>query len=508
MRLLPETNKTPVGESPANTHLKGRCDMKRRRLTVVSVAVAALMFLLSGPAFCGERENLLGELRTLVDEESEAFLVTEIQRVQPFYNIRWLARFQKMQESVGGGFCGCLPDQLINADDIPLPVDGVGVLQTAVFLARQRKTNQEALEILGFPIEFPPIPLPDVPLSGTYPNMTVHIDLSVPRAFLDALSDGALTMGEARGIAQLPANRELLRFICRQREGAEPWVTEQTLAYFIWKAGSSDPLDHLWRWVNPMNDFGYADLAANAAQYRSLIEDLQTRRQDLSDAVLARIAPFLPPGAEIDESLAFTPGCLTGEWATPTMSGENVMHIKGGWDGLIRRISAEVYRRQLLKQHCGPNGDTNQTIDDLISVRLDDERFEKFHELIAYTILEGAVDYVSSPSVPIDQTKSFIDGADLIDDFVVEVIRKSHVESAVTIFERGRGPGGRLCALGRHMARVIAQRDGSQAVTDLLEQGCVTFFQRALEIESDNGGGLFNEELMIAVGDLSARLVR
>ena len=488
MSLLPETKSTPAGESPANTHPKWRCAMNRHGF-VVSVALVALMFLLSGPGFCGERESLLGELRTLVDEESEAFLLTEIQRVQPFYKIRALARFQEMQDGVGGGFCGCLPGQLMKADEIPLPVDDIGVLQAAVFLARQRKANQEAIELLGFPVAFPSGPLPNVPLREVYPNMAVHVDVSVPSAFLEALDDGEITMGEAREIAQLPANRELLRFVCGQREGTEPWVTEQTLTYFIWKVGSADPLDRLWRWVNPMNDFGYADLAANAGQYRSSIEDLQARGQDVSDAVLARIASFLPPDAEIDESFAFVPGVLTEDWATPAMSGANVAYIKGGWEELVRRISAGVFRRQLLNQLPGRDGDNPHGMNDLISAGLDDERFQGFYELIAYAVLEGTVDYVSNPSASIDQTTTFIAGAELIDDFVVEVIKKSQVESAVTIFERGRGPGGSLSALGRHMARVVAERDGSEAVTVLLEQGIVTFFQRALEIESDNGSG-------------------
>jgi len=507
MSLLSRDQITHAGESPANAHLKGRCDMNRHRL-IVSVAVAALIFVLSGPAFCADRGSLRGELRSLVDEESEEFLLTEIQRVQPFYKIRGLARFQMMQDSVGGGFCGCLPSQLMNADEIPLPVDDIGVLETAVYLARQREANQEALELLGYPIAFPSIPLPDIQSPGTFPYMTAQLDVSVPSAFLDALSDGTITMGEAREIAQLPANRELLKFISGRCEASETWVTEQTLTYFIWKAGSSDPLDRLWRWVNPMNDFGYADVAANPAQYRSMIADVQVRRQDILDAVLSRVAPFLPPGAEIDEKFALTPCGLTGEWATPTMSGENVMHLKGGWDELVRRISAAIFRRQLLRQHVGPNGDTPQTIDDLVSTRLDDERFDVFHELIAYMVVEGTVEYVSNPSAPIDQTASFIAGAELVNDFVVEVIRKSRVESAVTIFGRGRGPGGRLCALGRHMARVVAEWDGSQAVTDLLEQGFVPFFERAVEIELDNGGELYDEDVLIAVRDLSSRLGR
>ena len=111
MRLKPRKilRRQVVGKRP----MKGRCEMKRHGL-IVSTALAALLVVLVSPALCGERE-LLGELRTLVDEQDETFLLGEIRRIQPFYSIRRLARFQKNQDLVGGGFCGCLPGQLMNA---------------------------------------------------------------------------------------------------------------------------------------------------------------------------------------------------------------------------------------------------------------------------------------------------------------------------------------------------------------------------------------------------------
>ena len=159
MRLKPRKilRRQVVGKRP----MKGRCEMKRHGL-IVSTALAALLVVLVSPALCGERE-LLGELRTLVDEQDETFLLGEIRRIQPFYSIRRLARFQKNQDLVGGGFCGCLPGQLMNAGEIPLPVDDIGVLQAAVFLAEQRKLNQDALSLLGCPMAPPPMRLEKVP---------------------------------------------------------------------------------------------------------------------------------------------------------------------------------------------------------------------------------------------------------------------------------------------------------------------------------------------------------
>ncbi len=396
----------------------------------------------------------------------------------------------------------------MNVNEIPLPADDVGVLQTAVFLAEQKKSTLDALSRLGLAIAADPMQLMDAPMAEIPTNMKVHVDCSVPAAFLAALDDGEVTMDEAREIAHMPANRELLRFIREHFNDAEPQLNQQTLRFLIWKAGSTDPLDRLWSWLNPMNDFGYADLAANTTQYRQLIDDLEARQQDVADTALARVAPFFPPGTQIDETFVFTPSCLISDWATPALSGANVFHIKGGLEGSVRRISAGLYLRQLLKGLSGPNGDSPQTVDDVVRAGLSDERYELFHELIASTVLQGAASYVGNPVAPIDEMAGIIEGANLIDDFVAVVIGESHMESARTILEKGRAPGGPLCALGRHMARGVAERDGSQAVTALLDQGVINFFQRAVEIELDDGGRLFDDEVVSAVRDLSARLDR
>ncbi len=402
-----------------------------------------------------------------------------------------------------GGFCGCLADQLMNADEIPLPVDKAGALETALYLARQRQVNLDALADLGFPLASPPSPFDGIPSTDRPPSMTVSIDTFVPTAFLDALSDGEVTMAEARVIAQMPANREMLRFICDRCDGAEPRVSEQTLGYLIWKAGSREPLDRLWRWVNPMNDFGYAGLADHPTNYRELIEDLQYHHQELADAALARVAPFLPHGAEMNLHFAFTPGCLTGDWATPAMSGSDVLRIKAGWEEVVKKVSAGVYRQYLAEQSGGHEGIDRRALVDVAD--LADERLVIFFDMVVSTVVEGTIEHVSDPSQSVN-TPTLMEGVNLVNDLVLQLREESPVESTRALLEQGRGFGGPLCEVGRHLARVVAERDGPLAVTELLDRGCLDLFQRGLEIESESAEGLFDQELIFMANELSNRL--
>jgi len=60
-----------------------------------------------------------------------------------------------------------------------------------------------------------------------------------------------------------------------------------------------------------------------------------------------------------------------------------------------------------------------------------------------------------------------------------------------------------LCALGRHMARIITAYDGPQAITELVRQGPAEFILRAAEIESVRGRDLLTEETVSAIREIA-----
>ena len=123
-------------------------------------------------------------------------------------------------------------------------------------------------------------------------------------------------------------------------------------------------------------------------------------------------------------------------------------------------------------------------------------------------MLEGSVDFVSNPSPSTEEAAAVRAGADLVETLVSEMITASDAGPAFGLFERGREDQGNMIALGRHLARQVVHRDGPQALASLLEEGCLAFLQRALEIESEGGRGLFEDDLTSAIDELSAKLHR
>jgi hypothetical protein len=438
-----------------------------------------------------------------VDPEDEAFLLGEIRLIQPAAKIRSLADFQRGQEVMGGGFCGLLPSQLTDVCALPLPIDKRGELEAAVAIARQRRVNEEALMDLGSPIVFSHGKLPKT-FQRPPGNMHLTIDWTAPVAFLDALHDGPIIADENLQIAQLPANLELIRY-CRScdRLSSRP-LAENDLAFFIARAGSTSPLDRLWCWLNPMNHFGYADLVVNAEQYRQMLDELEFHSDEIAGAVLARVAPFLPPDAQIDETVALRICCpLYSDWATPRMASVNVTHLKLGWEHMTRALSAAVICCLQLQLCSTSAGSKPVTLDDLVFDGATDPRYWQVNQLISTAVFEGSAEYVAEPGFRPGERADVERGVELIEHSVSMAVEGSANAPLDRSVLRHLAAWGPLCALGRHMAQVITESDGPQVMFELVQQGPAAFVERAVEIESERGRDLLSRETMTAVRTLA-----
>ncbi|MEE4270382.1 MAG: hypothetical protein V2I67_01825 [Thermoanaerobaculales bacterium] len=470
-----------------------------------AAVVFALMVMVSltGAFSLAQSGSSQRDLRAMVGSEDEAMLLDEIQRVQPYYSIRQLARFQNMQDRMGGGFGGCIADQLVLADEIPLPVDRAGAIETAMYLARQREDNLRTLEEVGFQLSFvsmeAPIAAGGVPGAGE----DVTIDVSVPEAFLEALEDGKVTMGEARVITGLQPNREVLGVICAKCLGTETKVNEQTLAYLVWKAGSTEPLDRLWRWINPMNDFGYADLATHAPEYAVAIEEVKRHQRQLADEASSRIEPFLVLGSRVSGTVAFAPSCLIGDWVSSEMSAANLPHLREGWVGAVRSVAAGLFRRHLLQQWSEGGRQAAYwpaKVDDVVT---GDDYLADLYSLAAFAVLEGSVDHICNGHSMPPEREEAVDGA-----LVFSMIAQDPNARPRPLPLFGINARRDLRRFGRYLVWSIEERDGREGLAELLQQGPVSVVLRATDLESGGEPRLFDDRLNVALEDLALSLAK
>ncbi len=477
--------------------------MKRIRCGWVVMIVATLTCLTLASPATGQ-EDLRGELRGLVGQEDEAFLLSQIEQIGVSTVLRQLAGFQQSENTVRGDICNRLPNQFTEGSSLSEPTGEVEELEAAVALARHRYMNQRKLKDLGFPVEFssdpPPRPTPWPPT-----NIRLTIDWRVPEAFLAALENNVVSKEEIAKIVGLPANRELLRYSSSREEMSGHPVTEDDLAFFVSHAGSPDPLNRLWCWLNPMNLFGYADLVVNAYQYRSALDELKLYEEEIIDAVLTRIAPFVPLEIEIQVAVALSVCCPMSGWTTSRMVGVNVEHLKGGWEHMVRTLSAAVFHRLQEQQCLLEGGPEPLTVDDLANSGSAGPRSQILECAINMTVFEGTADYVADLGASDEEDRAVELGAALLHRYATGDAASISILPIDTFALEEKDIQCSLCALGRHMARVITAYDGPQAITELVQRGPATFIIRAAEIESVRGRDLLSEEAVSAIRELAGQ---
>ena len=446
------------------------------------------------------------ELRRLVTPAEERFLMEELARIDPPTRITRLTSLAAVQRRLGGGFHGALPEPLDGPEAIPIPVDHAARLRAALFLARQREAAREALRALRvpYPLTFSGDEPPDLDRRDPPGRIRLTLDLSVPVRFLAALRDGQVTRDEAVKIAALPANREMLRHRRALDYLPGPKPDRSELAELIRRAGSDEPLDRLWAWLNPCNDLGYADLASDPEQWTEFVVRLARLRHPLEAEVARRVAAYAPENARLDATFALTVGCLIRGWSTGEMAGLDLEQVKDDWGLLLGTMTEETYHRLELVLCPTSTGGHAAEFEGLASASTGDPRLDHLYEVLAYTVLEGAANLARGPRPGITGAGQAAAGRGLLDEITATLLDDGDLVRGEALLGRGLRGNGPLYAEGFALADAIAAARGPHAVGEALRKGPVAF---VLEAASTPGGeALLTPRTLTAVGRLQRAL--
>jgi hypothetical protein len=273
-------------------------------------------------------------------------------------------------------------------------------------------------------------------------------------------------------------------------------------------AGSADPLDRLWCWINPQNAFGYADLVQNVSDYSHFLSELEDHREHLVTAVLMKIEDYSPVDLRLEARFAFTVGWAIRGWATPKMAGLNVEQVKDNWDLLFGTLVEETYHRLQLQFCPTTPGKPAREFSDLVTVETGDPRYDRLYEIITYTVLEGSANLVRGRFAATDLADKAPAGAELMARFVDQVVEQGDLESADALISEGLQGNGPLYGLGWRLASLIAEQDGKRAVGEYQKLGPVHFFLRGATLADENGQPLLTPDVMAAVDTLEKHLAR
>ena len=445
------------------------------------------------------------QLDELVTRSEREQVLSLLAAVDPPESVHQLAGYDEWQHEMGGGLHGLMPDQSAELSGLPVPVDEPSTLQAAIVLAELRGENLRKLEEFDVAIDFTGQGF-ETPETLTSPEgIRVTLDASAVRGFVAALADGRVDQDEARILASLPSNTEMIQHRHDLGYVPEPLVTAEGLAEMLVRAGSGRAIDGLWSWINPFHFFGYADLVNQTARYDRMMATIDDNSRAISGTIADRIAPYVPDGMQVDETFALTVGCLIRGWATFEMSGLNIEQVKDRWPRLLRTMTEEVYHRVQLKMVPTESGEPARDFDDL-AMEFDDPGLSKFYQALLYTVLEGSANLVAGPYPGVADEQRARDGLELLERFVDEVVGQDQTENADALINQGLKNNGPMYALGYQMSVIVERHDGAVAIGTLLQRGPVAFAQRAIELAAKDGVELVGAGTRASVARLADEL--
>ena len=423
------------------------------------------------------------ELRAQLPAEDLEFLLTEVVRIDPPERIDRLSDLEREQAERGAGFHGMLPDQITGP--LPHPKDADGILRAATALTEIRKRNLEAIET-AFSGDYP-LAFSGQDLSHTHvaapEGWTLDFDLSSFRSLLSYLEAGQADPSLARAIAEMPAFTEMMRHRRELGYVPEPLIDGEGLAWCIEHAASPNPVDRIWRWLNPHNLFDLGDVAAHVASYRSLLDTLEGASNRLTDPILARIAAFTPAGTVFDDRLSFAVGWAIRGWATEATGGINLEHFKDGFLRMLDTLIHETFHRlqtRICRADPSIDGDGFERI---TSVTLDDPALAKLYTVLAYLMLEGSATYVGSRNPDPEWANQGDAALDLLHR-AVRALREDDLEAIDGILNEGLKSNGPFYGFGAWLSQGIVHANGPRSLGAALVAGAVDFLQSGAHVHS------------------------
>ena len=248
-------------------------------------------------------------LKDLISIEDARFLLRQLSNLDNPEEVKELFVLQKLQNDWGGSFYGAIPEQITEEDTIPVPTDFENLVRAALCLAEIHYRNYEAISNTGWrALQFRNETFPRSEVQSRSRSVRLDLDISGIQKLLELFTKDSVTVDEAMKVVNHPSFTEMIKHRRSLGYIPKPWITKKRLGKFIQRAVSHEPLDMIWKWLNPWNLFGLADISMNLEKYQGLLDTISFYKDDMVNQVLRRISMFAPKDVVFRDRCSFAVG--------------------------------------------------------------------------------------------------------------------------------------------------------------------------------------------------------
>jgi len=430
----------------------------------------------------------LKEIKSIISKDDANFLCNQITKLEKPEDIKKLSNFQNEQVTLSAWVPGFLPDQFITENHLPIPNNVHKIILLLWELTKQREKNINAIKKFeAYPLKFSHQKY-EQKRKITYPdNWKFKFDLSAVKETLNFIKKSTSSFQEAMSIAKLRSNQEMLEHRKNLDYLPDPKTTTENLANLLLKAQSKLPLDLMWKWLNPMNYFDFADLFTYIKEYEELINQIEFNKGAIKEEVLGTIYKYIKLNVEIEEIFAATIGFGIRGWVTENMFGVNIEYVKDDFNLLLGTIGHELFHR--LQTKICTKGDKPATFEELVTGSFVNPKDNKFYEILSYVMLEGTGEVIKYELMGETFKNLEIEakeGIALLEQIYNEIYTNNNLEKADELLHKGLISTGPFYSLGKLITDIITDRYKESYLGEVLGEGTISFFTHFLNDETNN----------------------
>jgi len=427
------------------------------------------------------------EKKLTIDEAYYVF--RQLDKIKNPKDIYKLYDLEKYQRENGGQFYKIIPDFFKKREVVPIPDSFDHIVADVFYFTQIRDLANKNLYKAGimYNLKFLNTEMTKIERKGS--NLDLEINTKTIQNILDLYNKSKLSK---KVIMEITNGKDIDNMLaCRSKDSkfTEPIITSESYANFLETSTKSEPIYQLWNWMNPANNFGFAELNTNHENYQKLIDNIENNKQLFEDRILAKLDNFIPKDFHHIQKVDLAVNFGQKTWSSKEGIGANIVHIKDDFKSYTTSLRREVFL-QILKKL----GKETKTIEP----NFENEKDNEYYKTLSFIYTEGLSNYIGGvpPHYDFSSKAKESNGAlEQIQQYTYSDKKPQYLKS-VKMFTMGEN--GLFSGLGFLMARTIDKQIGRDELIKCLQNGPVYFFKTYLNLqESRKTKKYFNFEQSI-----------
>jgi len=434
-------------------------------------------------------------LKKNLSQEEARFLFSTIKKIKKPETVAEFTQLENDQIARGAGFNNIIPKYFQNPAIIPIPDNFENTVALAFYLAKIKFTSSRYLWTsgIGYNPTFGDFQIKETDKEPDF--LDIEINISDMKNLLTLMDNKKIKRKELHNISHSESFDNMLTYRKNNYYISNPMPVNADIEHFISLSVSHEPIHILWRWVNPMNNFGFADISQNLAKYKETLEYIDEHKAAFEYHLLSRIEKYLPGQVDYKQKIEFGVCFGLKSWVSDDYIGLNLPLMKNNYGfyyfELRKHIFSQLYSKIIIKSPDYSAEKNSQTLQ-FNYWNFDDEKDNEFYDLISHIHFEGLKNYVAGKPLGFD----YMTQAKESRGFLKQLHNFIYVKPNETALRENKryvlGEYGPFTGRGYLMAEYIEKEFGSAEITRCLQNGPVYFVQKFIEFQNIKNSARYN----------------